>query len=86
MPEYDLLLRGGIVIAPASGFHAAKDVGVSNVTVAAICDPGSESRAREFVDADGLIVVPGMIDMHVYVFPRLSLSVWIRMRRVLLAV
>jgi dihydroorotase len=72
MPEYDLLLRGGTVIDPAAGVHALKDLAVTGGKIAAMFDPGTEQRAREVVDVGGLVVVPGLIDMHVHVFPGVS--------------
>jgi dihydroorotase len=72
MLEYDLLLRGGTLIDPAAGVHALKDVAVTGGRIAAISDPGSEQRARKIVDVGGLLVVPGLIDMHVHVFPGVS--------------
>ena len=72
MPEYDLLLRGGTVVDPAAGLHAVKDVAVSDGKVASIIDPTTECQANEIVDVRGLLVVPGLIDMHVHVFPGVS--------------
>ena len=72
MTEYDLLLRGGTVVDPAAGLHTPRDVAVTGGKVAAICDPGTEQRARVIADVHGLLVVPGLIDMHVHVFPGVS--------------
>lgn len=72
MPEYDLLLRGGTLVDPAVGVHALKDVAVTGGRVAAICDPQTPPQARVVVDAKGAFVVPGLIDLHVHVFPGVS--------------
>jgi len=72
MTQYDLLLRGGTVVDPAAGLHAPMDIAVTGGKIAAICDPGKDQRARAIVDVRGLLVVPGLIDMHVHVFPGVS--------------
>jgi dihydroorotase len=64
----DLLIRGGHVIDPASGVDAVMDVAIAGgkiVRVAAGIDPATATRA---VDAKGLYVVPGLIDIHSHVF------------------
>jgi dihydroorotase len=62
-----LLLTGGIVIDPASGFSSAGDLVIEDGRIAAIGAVGEHRRsaARE-IDASGLYVVPGLIDMHVH--------------------
>jgi len=63
----DLILRGGRVIDPASKVDAVLDVGFKNGKVAAVAPRISESAATER-DANGMIVVPGMIDLHTHVY------------------
>jgi N-acyl-D-aspartate/D-glutamate deacylase len=63
----DLLIKGGTV-ADGSGAQARRcDVGVRAGRVSVICDPGTceEPAARE-VDADGLVVMPGFVDLHTH--------------------
>ncbi|HEX7940214.1 MAG TPA: allantoinase AllB, partial [Gemmatimonadaceae bacterium] len=58
----DLLIRGGTVVTPA-GRHPA-DVAVDHGTIAGVGhDLGS---ARETIDATGLFILPGLIDVHVH--------------------
>ncbi|HKX18323.1 MAG TPA: amidohydrolase/deacetylase family metallohydrolase [bacterium] len=67
-PRYELLLRGGTVLDPAQGLRAGADVGFANGCVAAV-EPGLRpADAAEAVDCSGLLVAPGMIDLHVHVF------------------
>mgnify|MGYP001401793489 FL=1 len=67
-PRYDLLLTGGTVLDPAAGTRAAAAVAFAGGQVAAV-DPGLRpADAAETVDCAGLIVAPGMIDLHVHVF------------------
>lgn len=68
MSEYDLLLRGGEVIDPASGRRGRFDVAFSGDRVAAIETAIDPVRCASVQSAEGLLVVPGLIDMHVHVF------------------
>ena len=65
---YDLLIRGGTVVDPSQGLHAVRDVALRNGKVAAVEASIAEGEAREVVDATGLIVAPGLLDLHVHVF------------------
>lgn len=59
-----LLIRGGRVIDPANGVDDVADVFIAGGRIAAI-GAGSGKPAQE-IDATGLIVCPGLIDMHVH--------------------
>ena len=59
-----LLVRGGRVIDPASGFDAVADVLIDGGKIARI--GGAGMSADEVFDAAGKIVAPGFIDMHVH--------------------
>ena len=62
-----LLIRGGRVLDPASGLDALRDVLLREGTIAAIEKPGRlKARDAEVLDAKGLIVAPGFIDIHVH--------------------
>src|SRR6202140_4411030 len=63
----DLVLRGGRVIDPASGPDETADItfGDGKVTEIGCALPASGS---ESVDAQGLLVVPGLIDLHTHVY------------------
>src|SRR5882724_1668056 len=63
-----LLLTGGRVIDPANRFDAVADILVKDAKISAI---GTEAAARAPVEAerlplDGLVVCPGLIDLHVH--------------------
>ena len=72
MPNFDLLLRGGTVIDPATDLAAQRDVAVVGGRIAMICEPAADNSARKVIDVSGLYVVPGLIDFHVHVFPGVS--------------
>ena len=59
---YDLVILNGTVMDPESGLAAIRNVGISGGTIQAVA---TESlRGRTAVDATGLIVAPGFIDLH----------------------
>jgi dihydroorotase len=66
-PPYDLLLKGGHVIDPANQVDAVMDVAVSKDKIAAVEKDIPTSQAEKVVDAGGLYVTPGLIDIHVHV-------------------
>ena len=70
MQTYDLVLSGGHVIDPDSGTSAPLDVAISNGRIAHVGKLPEGAKARQTVDASGLYVVPGLIDMHVHLDPR----------------
>ncbi len=65
---YDLLIKGGTLIDPAQGINGPMDVAITGAKVAAVAKDISDFAAIEVVDATGLIVTPGLIDLHVHVF------------------
>jgi dihydroorotase len=69
---YDLLIKGGTLVDPAQQLHARKDVAFTGGVVAAVGDDLPKAEAREVLDASGQILTPGMIDLHVHVFPGVS--------------
>jgi dihydroorotase len=63
----DLILRGGRVIDPASGRDETADVAFADGRVKAV-GPDLPDRGAEIADARGLLVVPGLIDLHTHVY------------------
>ena len=64
----DLAITGGRVIDPATGANGEGAVRVDSGRIVAA--DGAESRRT--IDATGLLVVPGLIDLHVHVYPGVS--------------
>ena len=62
---HDLVLRGGRVIDPAHGVDGPADVAFAGGQVAAV---GQGLQGREVQDVSGLIVTPGLIDLHTHVY------------------
>ena len=69
---YDLLLKGGTVVDPSQGLHGRKDVALAGGLVAAIEDDIPTTAAGETLDVAGLIVTPGLVDLHVHVYEGVS--------------
>src|ERR1700704_4349036 len=65
---FDLLLRGGRVIDPASGIDGLKDVAIRNGKIAAVQSDILPTSAREMMDVTDRIVLPGLIDTHAHVY------------------
>lgn len=59
---YDLVLQGGTVMDPESGLNASRNVGVLEGQVAAISE--TPLTGVQVIDATGLVVAPGFIDLH----------------------
>lgn len=66
---FDLLIHGGRVIDPGQNLDACRDVAINGQRIAAILQPNASAQARRRIDAQGKLVVPGLIDFHVHVFP-----------------
>jgi dihydroorotase len=67
-PRFDLLVRNGHVIDPRNGIDRVMDVAVSGGKIASLADKIDPALAGRVVDAGGLYVVPGLIDIHSHVF------------------
>lgn len=63
MATLDLLVRGGLVIDGSGRAGRVQDVGVQGGEIVAVGDL-AQAEAAETVDASGLVVTPGFIDMH----------------------
>jgi dihydroorotase len=72
---HDILIRGGRVIDPSQGLAAPRDVAVKDGKIAGLYEPGSGGDAAVTVDATGHLVTPGLIDLHVHVYPHVPLGV-----------
>lgn len=60
---FDIVIRGGRVMDPESGFDRVADVGIDEESIRRI---GLGLRGRTVIDAAGLVVAPGFIDVLSY--------------------
>src|SRR5271156_5823563 len=66
--QHDLVLRGGHVIDPADNIDGIMDVAVSGNRIAAVAARIPDQQARKLIDLSGMLVLPGLIDVHAHVF------------------
>jgi len=62
--EYDMVVANGKVMDPESQLEAVRNIGIANGAIQAISVEAL--RGRTAIDAKGLIVAPGFIDLHVH--------------------
>jgi N-acyl-D-amino-acid deacylase len=70
---FDLIIRGGTVVDGSGLPRRRADVGIK---LGLITDVGRLSGARTTIDADGLIVMPGIVDVHTHYDPQLTFDPW----------
>lgn len=68
LPAYDLLLRGGHVIDAKNKIDGVMDVAIKDGKIARVAPGLSPKDAIKTIDAKGLYVTPGLIDLHVHVY------------------
>ena len=61
-PTYDLVVANGRVMDPASGVDGVRHVGILDGMIAEVSETTLEGR--RVIDAGGLVVAPGFIDLH----------------------
>lgn len=60
-----LLIRGGRIVDPASAVDGRRDILIENGRIAAVA-PRLDAAEARILDASGLVVAPGFIDVHVH--------------------
>ena len=66
--EIDILLKGGQLIDPKNKIDAKMDVGIIGGKISQVAADISATRAKKVVDVRGMVISPGLIDIHVHVF------------------
>jgi N-acyl-D-aspartate/D-glutamate deacylase len=61
---YDVLIRGGKIVDGTGNPWFEGDVAIRGDRIAAVGRLGDDVRARRVIDARGLVVAPGFVDMH----------------------
>ena len=63
-PTYDLVIANGRAIDPETGLDGIRSIGIRDGRIQAISVTGL--RGRTTIDATGLVVAPGFIDLHAH--------------------
>jgi dihydroorotase len=66
--QYDILLKNGHIIDPKNNLDAVSDIAVKDGKIAKVSKNIDPAASKKVVDATGLYVTPGFIDIHTHVF------------------
>ena len=66
--SYDFVIKGGHIIDPVNNIDKVMDLAIKGGKIAAIKKNIPDAQAKKVIDASGLIVSPGLIDMHTHNF------------------
>lgn len=66
--SYDIVIKGGHVIDPKNNIDAVMDIAVSNGQIALVSKNIDPKQGTQVVDAKGMYVTPGLIDIHTHDF------------------
>ncbi len=66
--NYDLLIKGGTIIDEKNARNGLMDIAILDGKIAKIGTDLSNEQAKIIIDANGLLVTPGIIDIHGHVF------------------
>lgn len=62
--DFDLVITGGRVMDPETGLDAVRNLGIRDGTIVALSTEPMTGRAA--IDARGLVVAPGFVDLHAH--------------------
>jgi N-acyl-D-aspartate/D-glutamate deacylase len=63
-PVYDVVIKGGRIMDPESGLDGVRNIGIRKGKIAAVSAAALQGRTT--LDAAGLVVAPGFIDLHAH--------------------
>lgn len=66
--QYDLLIKNGHVIDPKNKIDSRMDVAIAEGKISNVAKDIPAAQSKKVIDATGLLVTPGFIDMHTHVF------------------
>ncbi|MDB4919527.1 amidohydrolase/deacetylase family metallohydrolase [Mucilaginibacter sp.] len=66
--SYDIVIKGGHIIDPKNNIDAVMDIAVSNSKITLISKNIDPKLGIQVVDAKGMYVTPGLIDIHTHDF------------------
>jgi dihydroorotase len=66
--RFDLLVKNGRVVDPASGLDGPRDIAISADKIVAIAPTIEAANAAQIIDATDCLVTPGLVDLHSHVY------------------
>ena len=66
--NYDLLLKNGHLIDPKNNINQIMDIAIAEDKIAKVSKDINPVLANKVIDASGLYIVPGLIDIHVHAY------------------
>src|SRR6266513_528461 len=66
--KYDLLVTDGEVLDPEAGLKGQLDVAISGGKIVEVAASLPKNEARRTISARGLLVTPGLVDIHAHIF------------------
>jgi len=66
--SYSIVIKGGLVIDPKNGINEVMDIAIQDGKIASVAKSINATGAAQVINAKGLIVAPGLIDIHGHVF------------------
>lgn len=65
---YSIVIKGGHVIDPKNGIDGLMDIAIKDGKIAAISKNIDGSQGTQLVNAKGMFITPGLIDLHVHFY------------------
>jgi len=65
-PTGRTIIKGGMVVDPANNIEEVKDISIFDKYIQEVGDEIKAEKGDRIIDASGLLVVPGLIDMHLH--------------------
>lgn len=62
--QYDIAINNGRLMDPLSGFDGVANIGIQEGKIATIVPASQKLAGKRTIDAKGLVVAPGFIDIH----------------------
>jgi dihydroorotase len=66
--SFNIVIKGGHVIDPKNNISKVMDIAIKNGLIAEVSDNIDAKQGAQVVNAEGMYVTPGLIDMHAHVF------------------
>lgn len=67
-PLYKIIIKGGLVIDAKNNINEVMDIAIQDGKIAKVAKNIDESLGSQVINAGGMYVTPGLIDMHAHVF------------------